>query len=158
MEKIHCAFQMSDLQMKLGNSLCASWGCLYNSQGNYCQRKTCVSIQNKCLEVIWSLNKLRLSIFSQEFTPRTLHQVLTMWIKTFQNANIKSQTWFWKPYVFTWAHMLLEKSALPASERRQKSTNAENFRILSEQNVVLCASLKIGYLGGRKAEGPESFT
>lgn len=119
---------MSDLQMKLGNSLFESWSCLYISQENYCQRKTCVSIQNKCLEVIWSLNKLGLSIFSQEFTQRTLHQVLTMWIKTFQNANIKLQTPFCKAWIFTQAHMLLKQSALTAWTQRG-SIKAQMLRI-----------------------------
>lgn len=105
-KKSNCAFQVTGLQMKFLNSLFASWvgGDHISHRKIITKGKTCVSIQTKYLEIIWSLNKLRSSILSQGFTLRTLHQVLAMWIKTFQNANIKSQTRSWKTYISTWAH------------------------------------------------------
>lgn len=54
--------------------------------------------------------------------------------------------------------MLLERVvSLPGLEEEAGKHDAENFRTLSEQKVVLGASLKIRYLGERRAEGQESF-
>ena len=66
--------------MKFLNRLFASWGKLYSISHKeiIAKGKTRVSIQNKCLEIILPLNKLRPSISGQEFTLRTLHQVLTV--------------------------------------------------------------------------------
>ena len=73
--KIPCAFQTTDLQMKFLNRLFASWGKLYSISHKeiIAKGKTHASIQKKCLEIIWPLNKLRPSISGQEFTLRILH-------------------------------------------------------------------------------------
>ena len=83
--------------MKFLNRLFASWGKLYSISHKeiIAKGKTHVSIQNKCLEIIWPLNKLRPSISSQEFTLRILHQVLTARIKTLQKADCDWQMWIW---------------------------------------------------------------
>lgn len=128
--------------MKLLYRLCASWGLTIDLGGKLLPgKKTCVSIQNKCLENIWPLNKLRPSIFGQEFTlRRTLHQTLPVWRKALLNANVHSQTWFWKLWSFHMStHVLLEDSLswLAFLKKRQKTKTPEQLLILSEVDNVL---------------------